>query len=86
MLKISWTDMVTNEEVLERMCERITLGNSNKKRAKEWIGHVLRHGGLLGLIIEDCVDGKNAKERPRMKFIQKNYKGLRVQLLRRNKE
>jgi len=31
MLKISWTDMVTNEEVLE-MSERRTLWNSIKKR------------------------------------------------------
>lgn len=30
----------------------------------EWVGHVLRHGGLLGLIIEGYVEGKNAKGRP----------------------
>ncbi|XP_050531519.1 uncharacterized protein LOC126900101 [Daktulosphaira vitifoliae] len=36
----------------------------------EWIGHVLRHGGLLGLIIEGCVEGKNARGRPRMEYMQ----------------
>jgi hypothetical protein len=65
MLKISWTDMVSNEEVLERMSVRRTLWSSIKKRRNEWIGHVLRHGGLLGLIIEGCVEGKNARGRPR---------------------
>jgi len=29
-------------------------------------GHVLRHGGLLGLIIE----GKSTRGRPRMEYIQ----------------
>ncbi|KAF0693084.1 Uncharacterized protein FWK35_00035702, partial [Aphis craccivora] len=60
MLKISWTNMVSNEEVLERM----------SRRRNEWIGHVLRHGGLLGLIIEGCVEGKNARGRPRMEYMQ----------------
>jgi len=40
------------------MAERRTLWNSIEKRKNEWIGHVLRHGGLLGLIIEECVEGK----------------------------
>lgn len=70
MLKISWTDMVSNEEVLERMPVRRTLWSSIKRRRNEWIGHVLRHGGLLGLIIEGCVEGKNARGRPRMEYMQ----------------
>jgi len=70
MLKISWTDMVSNEEVLKRMSVRRTLWSNIKKRRNEWIGHVLRHGGLLGLIIEGCVEGKNARGRPRMEYMQ----------------
>ena len=54
--------MVSNEEVLERMSVRRTLWSSIKKRRNEWIGHVLRHGGLLGLIIEGCVEGKRLGE------------------------
>jgi len=46
MFKISWTGMVTNKEVLERMAERKTVWNSIKKRRNECIGRVLRHGGL----------------------------------------
>jgi hypothetical protein len=64
MLKISWTDIVTIEEVLERMSEGRTLWNSIKKRRNEWIGHVLRYGGLLGLIIEGYVKGKNDRGKP----------------------
>ncbi|KAL4084163.1 hypothetical protein QTP88_027996 [Uroleucon formosanum] len=50
MLKISWTDMVSNEEVLERMSVRRTLWSR--------------------LIIEGCVEGKNARGRPRMEYMQ----------------
>ncbi|KAL4142851.1 hypothetical protein QTP88_005265 [Uroleucon formosanum] len=39
MLKISWTDMVSNEEVLKRMSVRRTLWSNIKKRRNEWIGH-----------------------------------------------
>jgi len=49
MLKISWTDMVTNKEALERRAERRTLWNSIKKRRYKRIGHVLRHGGFAGI-------------------------------------
>jgi len=70
MLKINWTGTVTNKEVLERMAERRTPWNSIKKWRNEWIGHVLRHGELLGLIIEGCVEGKNARGRPQMEYMR----------------
>jgi len=49
MQKTSWTDRVTDEEVLDRVLERRSLWKSIKKRRMEWIGHILGHGGLLGL-------------------------------------
>lgn len=33
------------------------------------------HGGLLGLIIEGCVKGKNARGRPQMECMQQIIKG-----------
>jgi len=30
----------------------------------------MRHGGLLGLTIEGCVEGKNSRGRPRMEYMQ----------------
>jgi len=74
ILKTSWTDMVTNDEVLERMSERRTLWSSVKKMGNEWIGHVLRHGGFLGIILEGCVEGKNARGRPRTKYMRQIIK------------
>lgn len=56
--------MVTNVEVLERMPERRTLCSSIKKIRNEWIGHVLKRGGLLALIIEGYVEVKTVGEDP----------------------
>jgi len=34
----------------------------------------MRRGGLLGSIIEECVEGKNCRRRPRMEYIQQIMK------------
>jgi len=62
--------MITNEEVLKRISDKSVLWISIKKRRNKWIGHVLWHGGLLGLIIEGWVEGKNYEGRPRLEYIQ----------------
>ena len=52
MEKISWTDHVRNEEVLNRVKrERITL-RTIKRRKANWIGHILRMNCLLKHDIE----------------------------------
>lgn len=61
--------MGTNEEILEKMSEKRTLWNSIKKRKNEWNGNVLRHGELLRLVIEGCVERKNVRERPRKEYM-----------------
>lgn len=73
-IKISLTDMVTNEEVLERMSERRTLKSSIRKRSNEWIGCVMRLRGLLGLIIENCVKAKSSRKRLRMDYMKQIIK------------
>lgn len=55
MCKISCMDRITNE------CKK-KIRKSIKKIRKEWIGHVLRHGGLLELIIEGYVERKNTEK------------------------
>jgi hypothetical protein len=52
MEKISWTDKITNEEVLERIGINRQLLSGLKHRKKNWIGHILRGGGLLKEVIE----------------------------------
>ncbi|XP_047482497.1 uncharacterized protein LOC125034639 [Penaeus chinensis] len=59
--KISWTEKVTNEEVLLRIGEKRTLISIIYNRQKKWIGHVMRHQGLLRDVIEGRLHGKRCK-------------------------
>ena len=43
MLKISWTEKVSNQQVLARIQEERSLLNSIQQRKHRWLGHVLRH-------------------------------------------
>ena len=52
MEKISWTERVSNDEVLRIVGEERMLIKTCKERQKKWIGHILRHGGLLKDVIE----------------------------------
>lgn len=76
MLKIKWTDRISNLEVLERINEGRTLMKTIQKRRSTLIGHILRHEGLLHTIIEGKLDGKNAIGRPRMKYMTQIMKDL----------
>lgn len=46
-------------------------GEYCKKLRNVWIGHVMRHKDLLKLIIEKAVEGKNRRERPRLKYLKR---------------
>ncbi|CAH2238876.1 jg13686 [Pararge aegeria aegeria] len=61
MLEISWTQKVTNEEVLRRVgCQR-ELWKTVKKKKVAYLGHLLRHDRyrLLQLIMMGKVAGKS---------------------------
>ena len=66
MEKISWTDKITNEEVLERVGTDRQLIHTLRNRKKTWIGHVLRGDGLLKEVIEERMQGKRIKGTPRI--------------------
>ena len=54
MLKISWTEKVTNEEVLVCTNEARSILKMIWSRKHRWLGHVLRHDNLL----HDTSEGK----------------------------
>jgi hypothetical protein len=66
MEKISWTDKITNEEVLERVGINRQLMSQLRNRKKNWIGHILRGDGLLKEVIEGRMEGKRIRGRPRL--------------------
>jgi len=51
MDKISWTDLVRNEEVLCRVKEERNILRTIKRKAN-WIGHILRRNWLLKCVVE----------------------------------
>ena len=67
--KISWTDGLTNEEVLRRVSEGRQLVELIRERKKKWIGHVIRGEGLLREVIEGRIEGKKTTGKPRAKML-----------------
>jgi len=57
MEKISWTDLVRNEEVLLRVKEQRNILHEIRKRKAKWIGHILRRNYLLQRVIEGKIQG-----------------------------
>ena len=70
LLKISWVDIVTNEEVLNLVKEKRRLYASIKRRHDRFIGHEIRHEGLTGTISEDTVEGREGKGRQRLGYVK----------------
>ena len=69
MMKISWTDRVTNEEVLNQVKAKRTIWNTLQRRRDKMIGHILRPEGLTHLIVEGIAEGKRGRGRPRMSYL-----------------
>jgi len=69
MEKISWLDKVTNEEVLSRVNKDRQILNSVWQRNHRWIGHVLRHDGLLHEIIQCRMKDKPTRGRSRIQML-----------------
>ena len=66
MERISWTEKITNEEVLRRVGESRTMMMTIVRRKKNWIGHVIRGEGLLREVIDGKMVGKRGPRRPRI--------------------
>ena len=58
MEKISWTDRVRNEEVLQRGKEERNIIHTVKRREVNWIGCILCRNCLLKRIIKGKIEGE----------------------------
>ena len=64
MLNVTWSDQVTNLEVLRRIGEERRLISTIRGRHKTWIGHILRGDTLLKKkAIEGQYNGKFKRRR-----------------------
>jgi len=61
MLKIKWTDRITNDEVFQRAKEEILLLKILKNRSHSWIGHTIRHNEFVVIIFEGAISGKKGR-------------------------
>ena len=63
MGRVSWMDKRTNEQVLSSMNEERSLIKTIWDRKKNWIRHVVRGDGLMKLVLEGRMEGKNGHDR-----------------------
>ena len=74
MLRISYKDRVTNEEVLRRANIDRTLMKDIVKRQMEFFRHVIGKGELENSVVTGFIEGKRAKGRQRdthLTYLQK---------------
>jgi hypothetical protein len=81
--KISWTEKLTNEEVLKRVGEERQLVQLLRNRQKKWIGHVLRGDGLMKEVMEGRMEGKRGRGRPRAGMLDNLIEDSYVEMKRR---
>ena len=65
MLKKSWTEHKTNDEVLQLAEEQRTLMTTLRQRQIKWLGHLLHHDSLLKKVIEGQMKGRKKPGRLR---------------------
>jgi hypothetical protein len=72
ILRISWTEHVTNTEVIQRIGKEKEIVNTIKQRKLEYLGHILRHDKyrLLQLIVQGKIDSKRGPGRRRHSWLQ----------------
>ena len=69
MLRISWTDRVTNEEVLRRVGQQRTLIRVIRKRQMEFLGHIIRREKIEHLCLTGMIEGRRSRGRQRKKYL-----------------
>ena len=68
MLRISWKDRITNDEVYRRMGTGKAILGDIVRRQLSFLGHVLRKDELEKLVVTGFVDGKRARGRQQKTF------------------
>jgi hypothetical protein len=69
VLRISWTERKSNEEILQIVKEKRVLLSIIRSRSGKLIGHLLRHNSFITNIMEGRINEHNGRGRPRKTFI-----------------
>ena len=81
MLRIAWTDKITNEEVSSRMGNTPELELLLKTKKLKYYGHVRRHDSLQKHLLEGRLEGIRPRGRPRTTWLDniRQWTGLTLQ-------
>ena len=69
MLRIAWTDKVSNEEVLQRANTSRNLLKVIVNRQMRFVGHIVRKSQLEAIAMTGMIEGKRVRGRQRKTFI-----------------
>ena len=70
MLKIKWTDRITNDEVFQRVKEERLVLKILQNKCHSWIGHIISHNEFVVNILEGAICGKRAIGRPQPEYLK----------------
>ena len=65
VLKISWMETITNEEVLRMMGTCREIVRQFKTRKLQYLGHLIIHNTSTIQLIEGKIEGRRSRDRPR---------------------
>ena len=69
MMRISFAQDMSNEEVLKTAKADRSLVKNIRKRQLEFLGHILKKDGIENLCITGFVDGKRKRGKQRITFL-----------------
>ena len=69
MMRIKWTDRITNKEVLRRAHTERDLINTIINKQIRFLGHVIRKDTIEALVLMGKIEGKRGRGRPRLNFM-----------------
>ena len=81
ILKISWTEHVTNNEVMRRVNKELEIVETIKTRKLQYLGHFMRGDRytMLQLIIQGKIQGKRSVGRRRISWLRRTFQSSRIQ-------
>ena len=69
MIKISWSEKKTNEEVLTLADEQLYIIPTIKKRNINYFGHMIRRNNIHRLMLDGPLERKRSRGRPRTEWM-----------------
>ena len=70
ILKVSYTEHMTNETVLDKMKTQRQLINRIRKLQMEFFGHLTRNKEIENIVISGKLEGKRSQGKPRLRYIK----------------